>query len=83
MPCKHTSNWVLVLVTVDLGKDTKDALVAAKAIGVPVWAIDQEFGVVMVNPAIHRHAAGVDMSGYELAHAQEPVANRIISAETR
>ena len=54
-----------MLVTVDLGKDTKDALVAAKAIGVPVWAIDQEFGVVMVNPAIHRHAAGVDMSGYE------------------
>ena len=53
------------LVTVDLANDTKDARVAAKAIGVPVSAIDQEFGVVMVNPAIHRHAARVDLSAFE------------------
>lgn len=31
-----------VLVTVDLANDTKDAWAAAKAIGVPVSAIDQE-----------------------------------------
>ena len=55
---------VLVLVTADLGKDTKDALVAAQSISVPGLAIDQEFGV-LVNPAIHRHAARVDMSAYE------------------
>lgn len=54
-----------VLITVDLSSDTKDAQVAAKAIGVPVSAIDQDFGVVVVNPAIHRHAARVDLSAFE------------------
>ena len=53
------------LVTVDLAKDTKDARVAAQAIGVPVSAIDQKFGVVVVNPAMHRHAARVDLSAFE------------------
>ena len=53
------------LVTVDLANDTKDTLVAAKAIGVPVSAIDQEFGVIVVNSAIHRHTARVDLSAFE------------------
>ena len=52
------------LVTVDLAKDTKDARVAAQAIGVPVSAIDQKSGVV-VNSAMHRHTARVDLSAFE------------------
>lgn len=63
------------LVTVDLASDTKDALVAAEAIGVPVSAVDQEFGVIVVNPAIHRHAARVDLSAFEhRKHTQFAVA---------
>lgn len=63
------------LVTVDLANDTKDTLVAAKAISVPVSAIDQEFGVIVVNPAIHRHAARVDLSAFEhRKHTQFAVA---------
>ena len=63
------------LVTVDLTDDTKDTLVAASAIGVPVSAVDQEFGVIVVNPAIHRHAARVDLSAFEhRKHTQFAVA---------
>ena len=54
-----------VLVTVDLSSDTKDIQVAAEAIGVPIAAIDQEFGVLLLNPAIHRHVARVDLSAFE------------------
>ena len=54
-----------VLVTVDLASAANDVQVAAEAIGVPVAAIDQEFGVVVVNPGIRRHAARVDLSAFE------------------
>lgn len=54
-----------VLITVDLASLTNDVQVAAEAIGVPVAAIDQEFGVVVVNPDIHRHAARVDPSAFK------------------
>ena len=55
----------MALVTVDLPSDTKNIQIAAEAIGVPVSALDQEFGVVVVNPAIHRYAARVDPSAFE------------------
>ena len=55
----------MVLITVDLSSDTKDIQLAAEAIGVPVAAIDQEFGVIVLNPAIHRHVARVDLSAFE------------------
>ena len=54
-----------VLVTVDLASDTKDALVAANAVSVPISAIDPVFGVVVENPAIQRPEACVDMSAFE------------------
>ena len=54
-----------VLVTVDLASDTKDALVAANAVSVPISAIDPVFGVVVENPAIQRPEARVDMSAFE------------------
>ena len=37
----------------------------ADVIGVPVAVIDQDFGVVVVIPDIHRHAARVDPSAFE------------------
>ena len=54
-----------VLVTVDLASVANDVQVAVEAIGVAVAAIDREFGVVVVNPGIRRHAARVDLSGFE------------------
>lgn len=54
-----------VLITVDLSSDTNDAQVAAEAIGVPITALDQDFGVLLLDPAIHRHVARVDLSVFE------------------
>lgn len=73
------------LVTVDLANDRKDARAAAKAIGGPVSAIDQEVGVVGVNPAMDRHAARVDLSALERCEPTQfavagPYADPVIAA---
>ena len=48
-----------MLVTVDLRSDRADLQMAASALGVPVSALDSEYGLVMVDPTRHRFAAKV------------------------
>lgn len=48
-----------MLVTVDLKSDRADLHMAASALGVPVSALDSEYGLVMVDPTRHRFAAKV------------------------
>lgn len=54
-----------MLVTADLASVANDVQAATEAIGVPVAAIDQEFGVAVVNPGTRRHAARVGLSAFE------------------
>lgn len=54
----------LVMVTVDLDTNTDNREYAAKAIGVPVRAIDPEHGVMILNPAIHRYVVMVDAEAF-------------------
>lgn len=53
-----------VLVTVDLDSNNPSADVAAMAIGVPTAAIDGGFGVLMLDPRLHRHAVKVDAAAF-------------------
>ena len=48
-----------MLVTVDLKSDRADLHLAASALGVPVSAMDSEYGLVMVDPTRHKFAARV------------------------
>lgn len=48
-----------MLVTVDLKSDRADLHMAASALGVPVSALDSEYGLVMVDPLKHRFATKV------------------------
>ena len=54
----------LVLITVDLADSTTDADVVAAAIGVPSDAIDVAFGVVLIDPFLHRCAVKVKYAAF-------------------
>ena len=53
------------MVTVDLEASTDDREFAAKAIGVPVGAIDPEHGVMILNPAINRYVVMVEAGAFK------------------
>ena len=53
-----------VLITVDLESNSPSPDVAAVAIGVPATAIDGGFGVVTLDPQLHRYAVKVDAAAF-------------------
>ena len=53
-----------VLVTVDLDSTNPSPDVAARATGVPTAAIDDGFGVLMLDARLHRHAVKVDAAAF-------------------
>jgi len=65
MEMKHSTGPVnAVLVTVDLADSADDADTVAAAIGVPTDAIDEGFGILLINPLLRRFAVKVDYKAF-------------------